>query len=127
MYCIRFSLVTGISDPFGIRSIVRETPKSKLNEHREVSEQSDRTRRARPTFVCDSKVERKILLYISRISFEFEETSVKFRIERSEIVEVALLAKPLRDETIASVSLCELEERQRSSPWRGRKQRTERR
>lgn len=48
------------------------------------------------TFVCHGKVQGQIFFDVARVVLELEQTGIQLRIERSQIVEVALLAEPLR-------------------------------
>lgn len=99
MYCIRFSFVTAISEPRGIRSTERDTPKS--SEATNGANQF--TFRTVPlptrhwrTLFGDGEVEREIFLDIAGIRFELEKATVELRIQRREVVQVALTPEPLR-------------------------------
>jgi hypothetical protein len=76
-----------------------------------------RTEKKRRTFFRHSKVERKVLLDIPRVVLELEQPTVKLRVERSEVVEVALSIDPLQNHPKRqSPALCALGARKEDAP-----------
>lgn len=97
MYCIRLSFVTAISDPPGIKSTERDTPKSATPCTQRVSQSCTRESPecSFRTFFGDGKVQREVFLDVAGVRLELEKTVVEFRIERRKIVEITLPSEPL--------------------------------
>lgn len=99
MYCIRLSFVTAISDPCGVKSTERDTPKSATPLPKESAVNSPVAQSPARTFFGDGKVQREVFLDVTGVRLELEETVVKFRVERRKVVEVTLPSEPLRADT----------------------------
>lgn len=82
MYWMRFSFVTAISLPPGMRSTVRETPKSGVAGSASLAREDEEGL----TLFCDGKVQREVLLDVADVVLEHKKSLVEVRIQRAEIV-----------------------------------------